>query len=114
MHQGEFDPDTIQTVMKNMYIDDLMKSVPLAETAIKLSKQLRELLMKGGFNQVAQQQSRCFFVEIPESERASSVINLPTACALGLKWNVEVDKFVWDVLAKVQALVETDMGSFRL
>ena len=50
-------------------------------------------------------------VEIPECERASSVVNLdiedlPTACALGLKWNVEADKFVWDLSTKVQTLAK--------
>jgi len=35
-YQEEFDPDTIQTVMRNMYVDDLMKSVSSPETAIKL------------------------------------------------------------------------------
>ena len=54
---------------------------------------------------------RNVLVEIPECERASSVVNLdiedlPTACALGLKWNVEADKFVWEVSAKFQPLVE--------
>ena len=49
--------------------------------------------------------------EIPQSERASSVVNqeiedLPTTCTLGLKWNVETDKFVWEVSAKVQQLLE--------
>ena len=49
--------------------------------------------------------------EIPEPKRASSLVNLdiedlPTARALGLKWNVEADKFVWEVLAKVQRLLE--------
>ena len=28
--------------------------------------------------------------------------DLPTTCTLGLKWNVETDKFVWEVSAKVQ------------
>ena len=54
---------------------------------------------------------RNVLAEIPEPKRASSVVNLdiedfPTACALGLKWNVEADKFVWEVLAKVQRLLE--------
>jgi len=40
-YREEFNPDTIQTVMRNMYIDDLMKSVSSPETAIKLSTQLR-------------------------------------------------------------------------
>ena len=49
--------------------------------------------------------------EVPGPERASSVVNLdiedlPTECALGLKWNVEADKFVWEVLDKVQRQLE--------
>ena len=49
-YREEFDPDRIQTVMINMYVDhDLIKSVSSPEAAIKLSTQLRELLMKGGF-----------------------------------------------------------------
>lgn len=112
-YREEFDPDTIQTVMRNMYVDDLMKSVSSPETAIKLSTQLRELLMKGGFRLTKWlSNDRDVLVEIPEHERASSVVNLdiedlPTACTLGLKWNVEADKFIWDVSTKFQHLVET-------
>jgi len=55
---------------------------------------------------------RDVLVEIPEHEKASSVVNLniedlPTACTLGLKWNVEADKFIWDVSTKFQHLVKT-------
>ncbi|XP_074632440.1 uncharacterized protein LOC141890779 [Acropora palmata] len=112
-YQEEFEPDTIQTVMRNMYVDDLLKSVSSPEAAIKLSTQLRELLMKGGFRLT---KWLCndwdVLVEIPEHERASSVVNLdkedlPTACTLGLKWNVEADKFIWDVSTKFKHLVET-------
>jgi len=43
---------------------------------------------------------------IPESETAKSVVNLeleqlPTESALGLKWNIEEDKFVWEVMEKM-------------
>ena len=83
-----------------MYVDDLMKSVSSPEIALSLSTQLLELLAKGGFR----------LAGIPESERASSVVNLdlenlPNACALGFKWNIEADKFVWEVSAKVQRLL---------
>ena len=112
-YQEKFEPDTIQTVMRNMYVDDLMKSVSSPEAAIKLSTQLRELLMKGGFRLTKWLcNDRDVLVEIPEHERASSVVNLdiedlPTACTLGLKWNVEADKFIWDVSTKFKHLVET-------
>ena len=112
IYKAEFDPVTVQTVKKNMYVDDLMKSVGSPETAIRLSTQLRELLAKGGFRLTKWlSNDRNLLAEIPESERASSMVNLdienlPTACALGLKWNVESDKFVWEVLAKIQRLLE--------
>ena len=108
----EFDPETIQTATRNKYVDDLMKSVPSPETALKLSTQLRELLKKGGFRLTKWlSNDRDVLVEIPECERTNSVVNLdiedlPTACALGLKWNVEADKFVWDVSTKVQTLAK--------
>ena len=112
-YQEEFEPDTIQTVMRNRYVDDLMKSVSSPEAAIKLSTQLRELLMKGGFRLTKWLcNDRDVLVEIPEHERASSVVNLdigdlPTTCTLGLKWNVEADKLIWDVSTKFKHLVET-------
>lgn len=112
IYQSEFDPVTAQTVKKNMYVDDLMKSVSSPEIAMRLSSQLRELPAKGGFRLTKWlSNDREVLAELPQSERASSVVNqeiedLPTTCTLGLKWNVETDKFVWEVSAKVQQLLE--------
>ena len=39
----EFDPDVVQTVERNMYVDDQMKSVDTPTTAVRFSTQLREL-----------------------------------------------------------------------
>ena len=95
----EFDPDVVQTVERNMYVDDQMKSVDTPTTAVRLSTQLRELLAKGGFRLTKWlSNDRRVLAEIPETERAVSVANLdlqelPTECALGLKWDVEADKF---------------------
>ncbi len=100
---GEFDKEVSETVDKNMYVDDLMKSVEGADRAILLAKQLRELLQKGGFKLTKWlSNNREVLSTIPESERARSVVNLdiddlPTESALGLKWNVEDDAFVWEV-----------------
>ena len=41
--QEEFDPITVQSVKKDKYVDDLMKSVSSPEIAIRLSTQRREL-----------------------------------------------------------------------
>ena len=55
---------------------------------------------------------------IPESERAKSVVNLeleqlPTESALGLKWNIEDDKFVWDVMEKILQRVSQKLVTRR-
>ena len=108
----EFDPDVVQTVERNKYEDDLMKSVDTPTTAVRLSTQLRELLAKGGFRLTKWlSNDRRVLAEIPETERAVSVANLdlqelPTECALGLKWDVEADKFIWRASGRLQHLVQ--------
>ncbi len=100
---GEFDKEVSETVDKNMYVDYLMKSMEGADRVIPLVKQLRELLQKGGFKLTKWlSDNREVLSTIPESERARSVVTLdidylPTESALGLKWNVEDDAFVWEV-----------------
>ena len=97
----EFDPDVVQTLERTMYVDDLMKSVDTRTTVVQLSTQLRELRAKGGFRLTKWlSNDRRVLAEIPETEKAFSVANLdiqelPTECALGLKWKVEADKFIW-------------------
>ena len=108
----EFDPEVVQSVERNMYVDDLMKSVDTPTTAVRLSTQLRDLLTKGGFRLTKWlSNDRRVLAEIPETERAVSVANLdlqelPTECALGLKWDVEADKFIWRASGRLQHLVQ--------
>ena len=84
-----------------IYANDLMKSVDTPTTVIRLSTQLRELRAKGGFRSTKWlSNDRRVLAEIPETEEAFSVANLdiqelPTECALGLKWKVEANKFIW-------------------
>ena len=49
LEQEKFDPETVRTVDRNFYVDDLMKSVKATEAAVRLVKQLREILANGGF-----------------------------------------------------------------
>ena len=94
-----------------MYVDDLMKSVDTEEDAIVLIKNLRGLQEKGGFRLTKRYSNNKRIMEsITASERAKDVVNLeierlPTQSALGLKWNINDDKFVWDVVEKFQNLV---------
>ena len=109
-NQEEFDPETVRTVERNMYIDDLMKSVSNTESASRLVSQLRELMKKGGFRLMKWiSNDRKVLSEIPESETAKSVVSLdiddlPTECTLGLKYKMENDEFMWETHTKMLAL----------
>ena len=115
----EFDPEVTDTVDKNMYVDDLMKSVDQTEKAVTLANQLQELLKKRGFRLTKWlSNDRNLLAEIPESERAKSVVNLEigklaTECALGIKWNVETDKFIWDIQEETLMLLRGKLPTKR-
>jgi len=48
-YQEEFDAEVVETVKRNMYVDDMMESTGTTEKAVGLASQLRKLLEKGGF-----------------------------------------------------------------
>ena len=48
--KSQFSHEVIQTVLKNFYVDDMLKSVRTVEEAVALSVDLRKLLHKRGFN----------------------------------------------------------------
>ncbi|PFX13875.1 hypothetical protein AWC38_SpisGene22013 [Stylophora pistillata] len=106
-YQENFYKKVIETLNRNMYVDDMMKSTSTTGKAISLASQLRTLLEKGGFRLTKwYRNDREVMAIIPGSERAKSVANLkleglPTERALGLKWNIEEDKFVMEVMEKM-------------
>ena len=112
----EFDDVTTDTVKRNMYVDDLLKSTETTEKAIRLVRQLRELLQRGGFRLTKWfSNDEKVLASVPKSERAKSVVNLkgdrlPTENTLGLRWNSGEDVFVWTVTEKMlQSTRETSI-----
>ena len=97
-HTKEFDPETIDTVRRNFYMDDCVKSVPGDDEAVHLADVLKKLLAKGGFNLTKLVlNSRKFIESLPLSDRAGSFTDLhldqlPVERALGVHWNVQEDK----------------------
>ena len=100
-----FDAETVKTVHRNFYVDDLLKSVKTVENAKKLYEQLTLMLASGGFNLT---KWICNNREvIPQSEMAGQLRNLsldikalPIEKALGLEWNVEGDCFQFTISQK--------------
>ena len=56
-----FNKDAMETISKNFYVDDCLKSVPTEDSAITLTAELQELLAEGGFRltKMAQQLQEC-------------------------------------------------------
>ncbi|XP_077997089.1 uncharacterized protein LOC144450360 [Glandiceps talaboti] len=98
-NRSDFEPRVIDTVYRNFYVDDCLKSVPTDGEATSLVNQLSELLERGGFHLTKWiSNSRQVLASIPAKERAPSVMNmdleeLPVDRALGVQWNIENDTF---------------------
>ena len=95
---NDFDPLTIKTLQRNFYVDDLLKSVPSPEVAIRLSFQMIELCARSGFNLTKfMSNDRHVLSQIPVEKRATQAVDLdldlPVDSALGVKWNTEEDTF---------------------
>ena len=97
--ENEFNSETIETVRKNFYVDDCLKSVKEAEAAIGLIKELRELLERRSFRLTKFVSNNVEVLSsIPENECAKSIVRLdfdelPVERALGVEWNVKEDSF---------------------
>ena len=100
------DDNKEETVDRNFYVDDCLKSVSNEDKAVNLAKQLRELLARGGFNLTKWlSNSRKVLESLPESERASIVRdpdfnNHSVERALGVQWNVASDRFGFKITIK--------------
>ena len=76
-NKADFDSETIETVYRNFYMDDALKSVESEDKAIRLANQLRELMSRGGFNLTKWlSNSRKVIESLPEDSRASQVKSL--------------------------------------
>ena len=96
-NKSSFDVLTIDTVNRNFYVDDCLKSVSTVPEAHRLVSQLSNLLAQGGFH-LTKWISNCRKVlnSIPAHERAPSIRDLdledlPRDRALGTQWDVERD-----------------------
>lgn len=90
-NQEQFDREAVETVRRNFYVDDCLKSVEDEQAAVRLVSQLSQLLAKGGFRLTKWISNSCQVIEsVPKSERAGSVKeldfdHLPVERALGIQ-----------------------------
>ncbi|XP_067045910.1 uncharacterized protein [Acropora muricata] len=96
--------------MRDFYVDDLLKSFETTSQVVEITKELQELLAKGGFqlNKVMSNERQVLNSFSPE-HHAPAVKNLdlnlnslPMDRALGIHWDVEADTFNLVVSGKSQ------------
>ena len=103
---SHFNNQAIETVQRNFFVDNCLKSVREEDEAIKLAKDLRELLALGGFKLTKWlSNSRKVIESLPEGEQAAQVKDLdfdktPIERALGVQWNVSSDTFGFAIVIK--------------
>ena len=94
---NNFDSGVIDTIRKNFYVDDCLKSTATMENAVKLAKNLSAACATGGFHLTKQTgNSRGVLESIPGNERSKEVKgsdllkdDLSAEQALGMEWCVQ-------------------------
>ena len=96
---NEISKETAETLTKNFYVDDCLRSEDDEKTTIKRLRDVREACSKGGFTlSKIVSNKRAVIDTIPRENRSKSLKNvnlsdhLPQEHALGVRWNVEDDQ----------------------
>ena len=107
-YKDEFPQAVLDTIVRNFYVDDCLKSVKTLETAVSLTGQVMQLLAKRGFNLTKfVSNSPELMTSIPKDRWGKSfstldvsLEKLPTERALGMLWDIESDCFRFDIQVK--------------
>ena len=110
-NQNTSNEENTSTVLKDFYMDDLLKSLPSEDETAQLALQLIELLSRGGFRLTKfMSNSRYVLAQLPPKNILSSpgisqpfdldLDSLPVERTLGVLWNVEQDTLEIKVVHK--------------
>ena len=103
-NEERFGLEVINTMRRNFYVNDVLKSILNEENAIRLAEQLIQLMKDGGFHLTKfASNSRKLLATLPEKEGANPSLNLdldqlPISRALGLHWDADSDTFLFKVV----------------
>ena len=118
-HRGDYDMVVVDSAINDFYVDDLLKSMGDEEKAVMMVEQLRDLMSKGGFRLTKWiSNNRTVLASIEEKERAKQVRDLdlnfealPIERALGVYWDVEMDRFSYHIVLKERPLTRRGLLS---
>ena len=96
--------DAATTLLRNFYVDDLLKSMKDVQSARQLVQKVINMCKSGGFNLTKfLSNSKELLATIPEEKRKEGVKDkdlsgdLPNDKALGICWNIEKDTFSFKI-----------------
>ena len=103
--------DVINTITRNVYVDDSLKSLPLVKDASTHVRDLCSLLQQGGFHLTKWvSRSREILESIPVKDHGKEIKRLdfqtdelPVERVLGVQWRIEGNTFDFDVNLKPKA-----------
>ena len=106
-----FSSSLMNTIKRNFYVDDCLKSLPSVKDAITHVHELCSLLQRGGFRLTKWvSSSREVLESIPVKDRGQEIRKLdlqkdelPVERALGVQWKIEDDTFGFNVNRKPKA-----------
>ena len=101
----------VNTIKRNFYVDDCLKSLPSVKDAITHVRELCSLLQRGGFRLTKWvRSSREVLENIPVKDRGQEIKKLdlqkdelPVERALGVEWRIEDGTFGFNVNLKPKA-----------
>ena len=103
-NEDNYPQEVVQTVRRNFYVDDVLKSVPRTQQAARLTSDLTKLLKEGGFRLTKfASNSREVLQSITPDLRANPLLDLdldqlPLERALGVYWDAQSDTLKFQAL----------------
>jgi len=118
-NETSFGRAAADTLRKNFYVDDMLKSVSDVATAVTLISAVKQMCVSGGFRLTKfVSNSREVLETISVSDRAKNVVSvdlsqsaLPVERALGVHWCVENDTLGFRIVLKDKPLTRRGMLS---
>ena len=104
-NEDKYGSEAAETVRRNFYVDDLLKSVQTTDQATALAVKLTAMLKEGGFHLTKFLSNRREVLSaLPTQERANPTLNLeldqlPINRTLGLHWEAERDVFCFKTVS---------------
>ena len=105
-NEEEYGTLVADTLRKNFYVDDCLRSISSENAAVKLIEGLCQSCQKGGFHLTKFTcNRRAVLLRIPENERSKEIKsialdcdNLPVERAVGVQWCVQSDSFGFRII----------------